>query len=225
MLLKVLLQTLTRRCSFKYYKTARALLQDLAECRDIVSLQALLFMILFLQATSNLSACYAFVGLALRSALRIGLHRHLRHEKISAIEQEVRRRVFYVIRQMDIYISTMLGFPLLLNIDDVDQPYPTEVDDEYITITGIIPPPPGTPSFFEAFNAQTRLMEVLGKITKYVYPMHGQGQPGMKGGEPTPTYLISYAKIKEIETDLQGWYERLPEMWRPSPDGPIEVVR
>ncbi|PNY23060.1 Stress gene activator [Tolypocladium capitatum] len=210
---------------FKYYKTARALLQDLAECRDIVSLQALLFMILFLQATSNLSACYAFVGLALRCALRIGLHRHLQHEKISPIEQEVRRRVFYVIRQMDIYISTMLGFPLLLNIDDVDQPYPTEVDDEYISSTGIIPPPPGTPSFFEAFNAQTRLMEVLGKVTKYVYPMHGQGQPGMKGDRPAPTYLISYSKIKEIETDLHGWYERLPEMWRPNPDGPIEVVR
>ncbi|XP_044717535.1 fungal specific transcription factor domain-containing protein [Hirsutella rhossiliensis] len=192
----------------KYYKTARALLHDLAECRDIVSLQALLFMILFLQATSNLS-----------------LHRHLQHEKIGVLEQEIRRRVFYVIRQMDIYVSTMLGFPLLLNIDDVDQLYPTEVDDEYISSTGIISPPPGTPSFFEAFNAQTRLMEILGKIAKHVYPMHGQGQPVVKGDKSSTTYLISYARIKEIETELQGWYEKLPEMWRPSPDGAIEVVR
>ena len=208
----------------KYYRTAKTLLQDLAECRDIVSLQALLFMILFLQATSNLSACYSFVGIALRSALRIGLHRHLQHEKIGAIEQEVRKRVFYVIRQMDIYVSTMLGFPLLLNTDDVDQPFPSEVDDEYITTKGIIAPPPGTPSFFEAFNAHTRLMEVLGKITKYVYPMHMQGQPESKA-DGTATCLISYSRIKEIEADLQIWYERLPEMWRPSPDGPIEVVR
>ncbi|PHH87758.1 hypothetical protein CDD83_8447 [Cordyceps sp. RAO-2017] len=215
----------------KYYRTARALLNDLADCRDIVSLQALLFMILFLQATSNLSACYSFVGVALRSALRIGLHRHLQHEKIGVVEQEVRRRVFYVIRQMDIYVSTMLGFPLLLNIDDVDQPYPTEVDDEYILDSGIINPPPGAPSFFEAFNAQTRLMEVLVKITKHVYPMHGQEQLQQRpqqlanGDKAAATYLISYARIKEIESDLQGWYERLPEMWRPSPDGPIEVVR
>lgn len=205
---------------FKYYKTARALLQDLAECRDIPSLQALVYMILFLQATSNLSACYAFIGVALRSALRIGLHRHLQHDKIGIVEQQVRRRVFYVIRQLDIYVSTMLGFPLLLNIDDIDQPYPVEVDDEYVSETGIISPPAGTPSFFEAFNAQTRLMEVLGKITKYVYPMHGQDQS--TGG---PTYLISYARIKEIETELQTWYEMLPETWRPSPDGPVEVVR
>lgn len=181
-------------------------------------------MILFLQATSNLSACYSFVGVALRSALRIGLHRNLQHEKISLLEQEIRRRVFYVIRQMDIYVSTMLGFPLLLNIDDIDQLYPTEVDDEYISSAGIVSPPPGTPSF-EAFNAQTRLMEILGKIAKHVYPMRGQVQPVFKGDKSSTTYLISYARIKEIESELQGWYERLPETWRPSPDGKIEVVR
>ncbi|KAG5954665.1 hypothetical protein E4U58_007522 [Claviceps cyperi] len=214
----------------KYYRAAKALLVDIADCRDIVSLQALLFMTLFLQATSNLSSCYSYVGIALRSALRIGLHRHLEHEKIGVIEQEVRKRVFYVIRQMDIYVSTMLGFPLLLNIDDVDQPFPTEVDDEFITHSGIIAPALGAPSFFEAFNAHTRLMEVLGKIAKSVYPMHVQGQPSGpgdsgQGDSGTTSCLISYGSIKEIEAELHTWYERLPAMWRPSPDGPIEVVR
>src|SRR5690242_1993442 len=99
----------------KYYEMSRRLLQDITECRDLTSLQALLFMILYVQSTSNLSGCYAFIGIALRSALRMGLHRHLQHERISLIEQEIRRRIFYVIRQMDIYVSAMLGFPLLLN--------------------------------------------------------------------------------------------------------------
>lgn len=182
-------------------------------------------MILFLQATSNLSGCYAFVGIALRSALRIGLHRHLQHDMINTIEQEVRKRVFYVIRQMDIYVSTLLGFPLMLNVEDIDQPYPIEIDDEYLTSTGVLQPPLGTPSFLEAFNAHSRLMEILSKITKYVYPMKGLGQSVMKGDKPTSTYLISYSRIKEIETDLHTWFERLPQTWRPSPEGPIEVVR
>lgn len=211
--------------SLKYYNSARALLQDITECRDITSLQALLFMILFLQATSNLSGCYAFVGIALRSALRIGLHRHLQHEMINTIEQEVRKRVFYVIRQMDIYVSSLLGFPLMLNVDDIDQPYPIEVDDEYLTATGVVQPPLGTPSFLEAFNAHSRLMEILSKITKHVYPMKGLGQSVMKGDRLTSTYLISYGRIKEIEADLHTWFERLPQTWRPSPEGPIEVVR
>lgn len=211
----------------KYYKASRALLQDITECRDLTSLQALLFIILFLQAASNLSACYAFIGMALRSALRIGLHRHLKHEQIDTIEDETRRRIFYVIRQMDIYVSTLLGFPLMLNCDDVDQPYPTEVDDEYVTPGMILQPPPGSSSFYVAFNAHTRLMEILAKITKYVYPMKGSnpGVKGMKGNKQSATYSVGYSRIKEIEADLHQWYERLPETWRPSPDGPIEVVR
>lgn len=214
----------------KYYRSARALLQDITECRDLTSLQALLFIILFLQATSNLSACYAFVGIALRSALRMGLHRHLQHERMDTIEDETRRRVFYVIRQMDIYVSTLLGFPLMLNSDDIDQPYPTEVDDEYITPTMVLHQPPGSSSFYVAFNAHTRLIEILGKITKYVYPMKGSGQSvkSMKSGKSnksTTSYSIKYSRIKEIEADLHSWYERLPEHWRPSGDGPVEVVR
>lgn len=200
------------------------MLQDITECRDLISLQALVFIILFLQATANLSACYAFVGIALRSALRIGLHRHLQHDQIDPIEQQTRSRVFYVIRQMDIYVSTLLGFPLLLPADDIDQPYPMEIDDEFITHAGIVQPPPDTPSFFQAFNAHTRLMEILSKITKHVYPMKGTGTR-QAGGQGRSTYLISYGRIKEIEADLSSWYERLPEIWRPSSEGPIEVVR
>ncbi|KAM5353808.1 hypothetical protein ACJ41O_000458 [Fusarium nematophilum] len=210
----------------KYYNAARSVMQDMTDCRDLISLQALLFIILFLQATSNLSSCYSFVGIALRSSLRIGLHRHLQHEKINAIEQEVRKRVFYVIRQMDIYVSTLLGFPLLLNVDDIDQPFPTEVDDEYITPTGILQPPPGSASFFQAFNAHSELMEILSKVTKYVYPTKGLGAQGMtKDNKPASTYLISYGRIKEIEADLHSWFERLPQHWRPSGEGPIETVR
>ncbi|KAL6886933.1 fungal-specific transcription factor domain-containing protein [Trichoderma evansii] len=209
----------------KYYKISRSLLRDVTECRSLISIQTLVFIILFLQSTANLNTCYSFIGIALRSSLRIGLHRHLQHERLGNIEQQVRRRVFYVIRQMDIYVSTMLGFPLLLSNEDVDQLYPLEVDDEFITAGGVIQPGPGTPSFFQAFNAHTRLMEILGKITKNIYPTKGVGHTVMRGDKLASTYLISYSKIKEIETDLHNWFERLPQAWRPSPDGPIEVVR
>lgn len=209
----------------QYYRHARTMLKDLTECRDVVSIQAMLYMILFQQATSDLSACYGYLGIALRSALRIGLHRSIEHDQMNPVQREIRRRVFYAIRQMDIYVSALLGFPLLLQADDIDQPFPAEIDDEFITVQGVIQPPPGTPSFFQAFNANTRLMETLHKITKYVYPVKASGQGAIKGNRPTQAYLISYSRIKEIETDLHGWFEKLPEAWRPSPDGPVEVVR
>ncbi|KAI1374686.1 hypothetical protein F4677DRAFT_455372 [Hypoxylon crocopeplum] len=210
----------------RYYSTARALLQDITECRDLTSLQALLFMILFIQSISNLSTCYGFVGIALRSALRMGLHRHLPHIKLDPIESETRRRVFYICRQMDTYVSALLGFPLLLNDEDIDQPLPTPVDDQYITKDEIHIPPPGTPSFFEAFNAHVKLMDLLGKVVKHIYPLKGIEQNETEGvGEPYASYMISYGKIKEMEKELQQWNEDLPVAWRPDSDGPVEVVR
>ncbi|KAI1082185.1 hypothetical protein F5B20DRAFT_578400 [Whalleya microplaca] len=212
--------------ALKYYNTAKVLLQDVTECRDLTSLQALLFMVLFIQSISNLSTCYGFVGIALRSALRMGLHRRLPHIQLNAVETETRRRVFYICRQMDTYVSALLGFPLLLNDDDIDQPLPTEVDDQYITKDEILVPPPGTPSFFEAFNAHVKLMDILRKVVKHVYPLKGIEQSEVEGvGEPYASYTISYNKVKEMEKELQQWNEELPIAWRPDSEGPVEVVR
>lgn len=212
--------------AFKYYSAARALLQDITECRDLTSLQALLFMILFIQSISNLSTCYGFVGIALRSALRMGLHRHLPHIKLNPIESETRKRVFYICRQMDTYVSALLGFPLLLNDEDIDQPLPTPVDDQFITKDAINTPPPGTPSFFEAFNAHVKLMDILGKVVKHIYPLKGIEQNEGEGSkQPYASYMISYGKVKEMEKELQQWNEELPFAWRPDSEGPVEVVR
>lgn len=184
-------------------------------------------MILFVQSISNLSTCYGYVGVALRSALRMGLHRDIPHSQINAIESETRRRVFYVCRQMDTYVSVLLGFPLLLNDDDIDQPLPTQVDDDYITANGILTPPPNTPSFFEAFNAHVKLMRILSKIIKHVYPLKGsEPKPGGSGkDEPNAKYMISHAQVKELEEELSEWQSNLPFTWRPNPEGPAEVVR
>ncbi len=211
----------------KYYTSARLILQDVAECRDMASLQALVFTILFLQATSNISDCYAFLGIALRSCLRMGLHRHLAHDKITPIEDETRRRVFHVIRQMDFYVSAILGFPLLLHDEDVDQPLPTEVDDEYITEDAIRTPPPGTPSFYQAFNAHNGLMRILAKVVKDIYPLRAaeEGAPGRQQPSGDQTFMINYSRVQAIEAELQEWQARLPDYWRPSHDGPIEAVR
>jgi hypothetical protein len=208
----------------QYYTSARLILQDVAECRDMASLQALVYTILFLQATSNISDCYAFLGIALRSCLRMGLHRHLAHDKITPIEDETRRRVFHVVRQMDFYVSAILGFPLLLHDEDVDQPLPTEVDDEYITKETIHMPPPGTPSFFQAFNAHNKLMRILAKVVKDIYPLRAV-EEGLEGQQPNSTFMINYSLVQAIEEELQDWQSHLPDYWRPSHDGPIEVVR
>ena len=186
---------------------------DITDCRDMQSLQAILFMILFLQSSANLSTCYSYIGIALRSALRMGLHRNLAFANFNYIELETRRRVFWIIRKMDTYVAALLGFPKMLSDQDVDQELPSEVDDDYITETKMDKMPPEKLSVFTASNAHTRLMAILAKVIREIYPTKAVQQ--IVPGSATPTYVISHAKIKDIEIDLQDWLDKLPKFSRP----------
>lgn len=195
---------------------------DITDCRDIVSLQAVLFMILFLQSSANLSTCYSYIGIALRSALRMGMHRNVPGQ-FTPIERETRRRVFYIVRKMDTYVSALLGFPQMLSSDDIDQDLPLEVDDEYITKDAILEMPPGKMSLYAATNAHTRLMNILTKVIKYIYPIKGLEQS--LHGNSKASYVIGHAKIRDIERDLADWLDKLPMALRPGGEGPSEVLR
>jgi hypothetical protein len=195
---------------------------DITDCRDITSLQAILFMILFLQTSSNLSTCYSYIGLALRSALRMGLHRNI-SSNFNLIEREVRRRAFWVIRKMDTYVSALLGFPRMLSDEDIDQELPIEVDDEYITRDGLLPIPAGTISQYVASNAHTRLMDILAKAVRYIYPF--KGVESCLSASSRPTYNISLAKIREVERDLNDWHDKLPPGFQPGSDASEEILR
>lgn len=197
-------------------------MMDITDCRDVTSLQAIIFMIIFLQSSANLSTCYSYIGIALRSALRMGLHRNL-GDSFNPIERETRKRVFWTIRKMDTYVSALLGFPKVLSDDDIDQDLPIEVDDENITKDGIIPMPEGKISIFAAFNAHTRLMAVLSKVIKYIYPtkrVEGSIQASSHG-----YYSINHARIREVESDLQEWLEKLPMSLKPGGEATSEVLR
>ena len=195
-------------------------LLDIADCRDLTSLQAIMYMIQFLQSSAKLSTCYAYIGVALRSALRMGLHRSF-NINFNPIEAETRKRVFWVIRKMDTYVGAMLGLPHFLNDDDIDQDWPTEVDDEYITDTEIRPMPEGRISVVAGTNAHTRLVRILAKICKYVYPIKGT----QSGGKNSVTYSVSYSRIREIEKDLQNWLDELPMALKPGGEAPRVIIR
>ena len=184
---------------------------DITDCRDIASLQAVVFMIMFLQSSAKLATCYSYIGVALRSAIRMGLHRSISRD-FNPVEQELRCRIFHTIRKMDIYVGAILGLPKMLHDDDIDQEMPQEVEDEFITFTKILPMPPSRVSMIAASNAHARLLHILEKVVKYVYPIKGLKNVNHKSNQ---TYMVSHAKIQELERDLQDWMENLPMPFKP----------
>ena len=180
---------------------------DITDCRDLDSLQAVIFMVIFLQCSARLSTCYTHIGIALRSAIRMGLHRSL-PTHFDPIERESRKRVFWSIRTMDIYVATLLGLPKSLSDKDIDQDLPAPVDDRCITLDGIQPMPQGAISLQAGANAQTRLVKVMTTIIKHVYPIKGVVSPS--DGHGTHSYMVSHAKVREIEQNLHEWTDQLP---------------
>lgn len=193
-------------------------MMDITDCRDLTSLQTVLFMVLFLQSSARLSNCYSHLGIVLRSAMRMGLHRSVSNT-FNPIEQETRRRVFWCVRKLDTYVGALLGLPKTLSDEDIDQEMPLEVDDEYITAEKVLPMPPGKVSLMASFNAHTRLVVILSKTVQYIYPIKGNK------GQNSQSYIVSHARIREIEQDLQQWMEALPMAFRPGDEAPPEFVR
>lgn len=190
----------------RHFVAAQKML-DIHKSRNLVSVQTIICMVIFLQSTARISTCYSYTGAAVTAAVKLGLHRKFRNGT-NPVEQETRKRVFWVIQKTDVYIGQILGLPTLLDLEDVDQELPLEVDDEYITPQGIYHPlSDGKLTIQAASNAHTALMMIMGKAVKHLYPTKG---PRTKSGQGSDTHIVNYAKILEVERDLQQWQQHLP---------------
>ena len=194
---------------------------DITDCRDLVSLQAVIFMILFLQCSAKLATCYAFIGVALRSAMRMGLHRSFA-ESFNPVESELRKRCFWIIRKMDVFVGAMLGLPLTLSDDDIDQEYPTEADDENVTPEGIKPQAPDQLSLIAATNQDFRLTAIVQKIVRNIYAIKGLRESRKVAPKE---YRVPLSRIKGIERDLQAWEDQLHHEFKPGHDAPPKLLR
>ena len=164
--------------------------------------------------------CYSYVGIAMSASLRMGYHRKL--PLSDPLEAEVRKRIFWTVRKMGIYVGTLLGLPKGIQDEDLDQEYPLEINDQYISQGGLSQFPSGEPSSAGAANAHTRLLMILDKIGKNIYPIKGMqlSTSGHRAG-----YMISYATVHAIEEELEKWHSELPMYLRRGEDAPVRFVR
>ncbi|KAK9379510.1 fungal-specific transcription factor domain-containing protein, partial [Kockiozyma suomiensis] len=205
---------------YMYFVAARNMM-DITEARDTDAIQAIGLMVIFLQSTARLSTCYSYIGIALRAALRLGLHRKVTF-MFDPVETEVRKRLFWAIYKMDIHISAMLGLPRCITSEDVNQEQPLEIDDEFITESGILPHPVGVMTRQTVGNQHTKLMAILTRIVEDVYPVKFRTATS---GDDNPASSVSYAKVVELENDLQSWLDALPYELRPGVEPPAQWLQ
>ena len=178
-------------------------------------------MIYFLHCSSKMSVCHSYVAAAVAASLQTGLHRSL-SGGLDPIERETRKRVFWTVRSMEAYVCAILGLPMTINEEDIDQEMPQEVDDIYITQDGISPQPENQLSASAITNAYTRLMQIFSKVLRYVYPVRNVKHT--LGNRPG-SYRVSYARVCKIEQELEPWLVSLPWKLSATSDLPPSSLR
>ncbi|RLV90094.1 Activator of stress protein [Spathaspora sp. JA1] len=206
---------------FKYFLEARKLI-DISNVGDINSIQTIVMMIIYLQCSARLSTCYSYIGIAMRSALKEGLHRNLSifqnsRRKLDPIEMDTRKRLFYTIYKMDIYINSLLGLPRSINEDEFDQELPAELDDENITRTEYLyDQQQGRLSSSGCANHHTKLMLILSHIIKQLYPIkvkNSDDELTSSANHYSPDKI--HTKVTNLELELKNWLLELPVELKP----------
>ena len=119
----------------RYYAIAKDLL-NFPNCRSLFEVQALLMLALFYLHHAQMTDAYAVCSFALTCSLQIGMHRNLNLDA-TLLEIEMRRRTFFTIRRLQMYLNAVLGLPKAMQDIDVDQKLPLEIDDAQLSAVGI----------------------------------------------------------------------------------------
>ncbi|KZO93698.1 hypothetical protein CALVIDRAFT_485655 [Calocera viscosa TUFC12733] len=133
---------------------------------------------------------HASFGEAAHIAVTLHMHEESSYAACDPIETEVRRRVFWLLFDADKSMSVLLGRPICLRDEDCTLHFPKEVDDEYITLSGVQPQPPGKTAIISGLNYISRIFALLGEILVRI----------RVDKRSPPIGLAAQARLSEIES-------------------------
>ncbi len=147
-----------------YYDTAMSLVSPtIFSDWGIEKVQILLLGTRYLQAASYPEECWNTLGLAVRIAYGLELHRPPSSTKFDCIEQEVRKRVWAACYGLDQLLSMIYGRPAGTSAKSSSTPLPEDLDDDCIQPARLLYPSvksePTTVSFSLAVSKLYRILE------------------------------------------------------------------
>lgn len=192
--------------AFQYYQASKRLFEPLDRANSEI-LQSLLCQVLFLQSTANMSTCWTYLGPAIRCAQRMGRYRKL-DNSFNPIETQLRKKQFWAIRNVELYLHAVLGLPVGMTGDNFDQTFPAEIDDEYISEKSMGAQPSEVDSSLTSVNAYSRLMTLMQEINRVIYPL----ETPHNGARGLP---VSHATLEKLQGKLDAWVKELPSSLKP----------
>lgn len=191
--------------AWAYLKNAMAVMTELTmRSNDLLSVQALLGMALFLQGTPNPQPSFFLVSAAVRLAHSIGLHKRGSGFNLNEVENEQRKRVFWIAYLLDKDICLRSGRPPAQDDDDMNVELPSENPPDHI---GSIPlsDENGKSGTMNLFRLMCRFAGIQSRVYKQLYSVKASRQ---SDGELLNT-------IGELDAQLEEWKDSIPLDFRP----------
>ncbi|KAL9593511.1 MAG: hypothetical protein Q9219_007516 [cf. Caloplaca sp. 3 TL-2023] len=146
------------RRSNLHYHYALGFFRQLMASHTLQDVQAMAMLCIHLRALPKPGACWMMSSTTLNMAIELGLHRSMRSwapasRKISVLEIELRKRIFWSVLVVHIIISGKLGRPMALREDDYDVELPQPVDDDLLSEDGIDTTREGKCEFLVGMNS------------------------------------------------------------------------
>ncbi|KPI34691.1 putative 12-oxophytodienoate 4 [Cyphellophora attinorum] len=157
--------------SLSYLQQARTLFNNEVGPASVASVEARVAACLVLLSISHFNECRYLFAMVHALVISLGIHRRTpKQYKMSPLESQRRKRVFWSFYGIDGYVSVLLGQPRLLRDEDVDQEYPDNVEDVLLdTATDLSQcPHHGT---LEAALYHARLARLFAKANDMLYPI------------------------------------------------------
>ena len=193
--------------SMRHFIAARQMI-DVTNCRDMESLQTLICFILFLMSTARLVTSHTYTGLALTSAIRLGLHSQGPvNDEFTEEEQDERRRAFETIVKMDIYTSSVLGLPTLTDLPKLER---TLIQDVDLDLQASHRDSISSVNESLSIAASAKHLEVLVIIAKAINILYPDRAGPANQDPERPTFLIRITEIMDLERAFKMWRETLP---------------
>lgn len=137
------------------------------------SAQARLIQVLYLLMSSRFNQAWYAFGNALQVLSAMGLHRREDRKRPSAaykrdyIEDQCRKRTFWVAYTLDKYLGVIFGRPRHYHDDDIDQDFPEAVNDEDMDTSG--PRESDNDCHIDSLISHAKLAQIAERISREVY--------------------------------------------------------
>ncbi|SMR46582.1 unnamed protein product [Zymoseptoria tritici ST99CH_3D1] len=148
-----------------YYEAARSLLKpEVLESGSINNVQAFLILGNYLQKTDRPNTGYNYLGIALRLAMGIGLHRELPSTSTAGPSKRHRRRIlFWVLYCFDSWFNITTGRPSLLSDATFDVRMPHNAEEGSVDEAGRMSDA-AAPTTCSVIIALARLTKIANKV-------------------------------------------------------------